>query len=68
MLPVLAGTGTVPVATHDVDRQILHLLQGNARGVNTETIGQEVGVAASTVRNRLDEMEEADVIGRVSVT
>ncbi|WP_435177009.1 AsnC family protein [Halorussus sp. AFM4] len=33
----------------DVDRRILHLLQQDSRGTSTETIGDQVGVAASTV-------------------
>lgn len=44
------------------DRQILHHLQQNARGVSTETIGERIGVAASTVRNRINKMEDAGII------
>ena len=46
----------------DIDRQILHLLQRDARSISTESIGSEVGVAASTVRNRINKMEDAGVI------
>ncbi|GAB3665359.1 Lrp/AsnC family transcriptional regulator [Halopiger thermotolerans] len=44
------------------DRQILHLLQTNARSISTETIGEEIGIAASTVRNRINKMEDAGII------
>lgn len=46
----------------EVDRQILHLLQQDARSTSTEAMGDEVGVAASTVRNRINRMEDAGVI------
>lgn len=45
-----------------VDRQILHHLQGDARSVSTGDIGERVGVAASTVRTRINKMEETGVI------
>lgn len=44
------------------DRQILHLLQQDARSISTETIGEQIGVAASTVRNRINKMENAGII------
>lgn len=46
----------------DVDRGILHMLQENARSATIETMGEHVDVSASTVRNRLNDMEEAGVI------
>lgn len=46
----------------DVDRGILYLLQQNARSVTIETMAEEVGVAESTVRYRIKQMEEAGVI------
>lgn len=46
----------------ETDRQILHLLQENARSVSTEAIGEKVGVAASTVRNRINKMEDSGII------
>lgn len=46
----------------DVDRGILHALQQNARDATIETMGERVGVSASTVRNRINDMEEAGVI------
>lgn len=46
----------------DVDRGILHALQQNARDVTIEEMGDRVGVSASTVRNRINDMEEAGII------
>jgi DNA-binding Lrp family transcriptional regulator len=45
----------------DVDRGILHLLQSNAR--NTATfIGEQVGVSATTVTNRIEQLEDDGII------
>lgn len=41
-----------------VDRGILHLLQGNARKATAADIGDVVGTSASTVRNRIEYLEE----------
>jgi DNA-binding Lrp family transcriptional regulator len=46
----------------DVDRGILHDLQENARDATIEAMGESVGVSASTVRNRIDDMEAAGII------
>lgn len=46
----------------EVDRGILHLLQEDARDATIETMGERVGVSASTVRNRIEAMESAGVI------
>lgn len=46
----------------DVDKGILHALQENARDATIETMGEQVGVSASTVRNRINDMEEAGII------
>lgn len=46
----------------DTDRGILYLLQRDARRITTEEMGDAVGVSASTVRNRIEKMEEAGVI------
>ena len=46
----------------DVDRGILHALQSNAREATAADMGDSVGVAASTVRNRMDHLEEAGMI------
>lgn len=45
----------------DVDRSILHQLQLNARQTNTE-IAEKVGVTSTTVRNRLDKLEDEGVV------
>lgn len=53
------------MASYEVDerdRQILHLLQRNARSISTEAIGERIGIAASTVRNRINKMEDAGII------
>lgn len=46
----------------DVDRGILHMLQKDARNNTTREIGEAVGVSAGTVRNRIEKLEEANVI------
>ena len=46
----------------DVDRGILYALQRDARNVTAQEIADEVEVAASTVRNRIANLEEAGVI------
>ena len=46
----------------DVDRGILHALQENARDATIEEMGEAVGVSASTVRNRIADLEAAGVI------
>lgn len=49
----------------DLDRTdlaILHVLQDDARNVTTEAIGERVGLAASTVANRIAALEDRGVI------
>ena len=46
----------------DVDRGILYLLQRDARRLTTREMGARVGVSASTVRNRIEKMEEGEII------
>lgn len=46
----------------DVDRGILHVLQQDAREATAAEMGEYVGTAPSTVRNRIDALEEAGVI------
>lgn len=46
----------------DVDQGILYMLQRNARHLTTTEMGESVGVSASTVRNRIEKMEESGVI------
>ena len=45
----------------DVDRSLLHQLQLDARQTDTE-IAEKVGVTSTTIRNRLDKLEEKGVI------
>ena len=46
----------------DVDRGILHALQEDARDATIEEMGERVDVSGSTVRNRIEEMENAGII------
>ena len=50
------------VPLDDVDRGILFALQHDARNTTIAEIADEVEVSASTVRNRLDRLEETGVI------
>lgn len=45
-----------------VDRAIIHALQADARHTSSSTIAEEVGVSASTVRNRIGRLEEAGIV------
>lgn len=47
----------------DVDRGILHLLQENARGATAADMADMVGTSASTVRNRIEYLEEGVIRG-----
>jgi DNA-binding Lrp family transcriptional regulator len=46
----------------EIDRGILHALQEDARHTTTEETGEAVGVSASTVRNRVEDLEASGVI------
>ncbi|UPM44827.1 Lrp/AsnC family transcriptional regulator [Halocatena salina] len=46
----------------DVDRSILYLLQRNARRTTAEEMADKVGVSASTIRNRIDRLEDDGII------
>lgn len=46
----------------NVDRGILHELQVDARNTTAQEIADKVGVSASTVRNRIEHLEEVGVI------
>lgn len=46
----------------DLDRHILHALQQNARKASSGTIGDEAGVSASTVRNRIQRLEDDQIL------
>lgn len=45
-----------------VDRSILYLLQKDARGTSAEAMADKVGVSASTIRNRIDRLEDDEII------
>lgn len=47
----------------DVDRGILHLLQENARRATAADMADMVGTSASTVRNRIDFLEDGVIRG-----
>ena len=46
----------------DVDRAILQLLQRDARNLTAVDIADRVGVTDGTVRNRIDKMEQSEII------
>jgi DNA-binding Lrp family transcriptional regulator len=46
----------------DVDRSILYLLRRDARDTTAESIADTVGVSASTIRNRIDRLEDDGII------
>jgi DNA-binding Lrp family transcriptional regulator len=46
----------------NVDRGILYMLQLDARNTTSEEIASKTGVSASTIRNRLDRLEDEGVI------
>lgn len=45
----------------DTDRSILYLLQRDARNTTTEEIADKAGGSASTVRNRIAQLEVDDI-------
>ncbi len=52
----------VGIELDTVDRTILHILQEDARTVTAEEMGAAAEVSASTVRNRIEKLEQAGVI------
>ena len=46
----------------NIDRGILYMLQEDARNTTSEDIADKTGVSASTIRNRLERLEDNDVI------
>lgn len=46
----------------NVDRSILYLLQKDARNTTAQEIADKAGVSASTVRNRIDQLEADGII------
>lgn len=52
----------MPPDLDNVDRGILHLLQLDARNTTAQEMGEKTGVSASTIRNRIDQLEADGVI------
>lgn len=46
----------------DIDRAVLHLLQNDARNTTAVEIADVIGIADGTVRNRINKLEEQDII------
>lgn len=46
----------------ETNRAVLYLLQRDARRLTTQEMAEKIGVSASTVRNRIEQMEEEGVI------
>lgn len=46
----------------NVDRGILYMLQEDARNTTSEDIADKTGVSASTIRNRLERLEDDGII------
>ncbi|WP_254524573.1 Lrp/AsnC family transcriptional regulator [Natrinema caseinilyticum] len=46
----------------DVNRAILFLLQRDARRITPQEIGERIGVSASTIRRRIETMEDEGII------
>ncbi len=55
-------TVMVGIELDTIDRTILHILQEGARTVTAEEMGAAAEVSASTVRNRIEKLEQAGVI------
>ncbi|WP_380676934.1 Lrp/AsnC family transcriptional regulator [Salinigranum sp. GCM10025319] len=51
-----------PANIDDVDRAILYALQQDARNATTTGIGKDIGVSASTIRNRIERLEGDGII------
>lgn len=46
----------------DVNKRIIHALMNDARDTSAPMIAEEVGVSPATIRNRIDQLEDAGVI------
>jgi Lrp/AsnC family leucine-responsive transcriptional regulator len=46
----------------DIDRAILHALQDDARNVSSGDIAERTGTSSSTVRKRIQRLEEAGIV------
>lgn len=51
-----------PHEIDEVDRVILHALQEDARHLSSDEIGERAGIAGSTVRKRIQRLEEEGLI------
>jgi DNA-binding Lrp family transcriptional regulator len=45
-----------------VDKQILYYLQEDARGISSSDIGDQLGLSPSTIRTRLNKLEESGIV------
>ena len=45
-----------------VDKQILYHLQRDARGISSSQIGEALGLSPSTIRTRLNKLEESEIV------
>jgi DNA-binding Lrp family transcriptional regulator len=45
-----------------VDKQILYYLQENARGISSSDIGEQLNLSPSTIRTRLNKLEESGIV------
>lgn len=52
----------IEVEIDEVDRGILYALQQDARNITIQEIADEVDVSASTVRNRIYKLEQANIL------
>ncbi len=46
----------------DIDRRVIHALMGNARDTTAREIADEVNVSAATIRNRIKQLCDLDII------
>lgn len=46
----------------DLDKHIIHALQKDARHTSSGDIAEKIGISPSTVRNRLQQLEETEII------
>lgn len=61
-MEVDSGSGTMGEELDNIDRGIIHLLQLDARNTTAKEIANKTGVSASTVRNRIEQLEERGII------